>query len=78
MKLSDLRCSGLRVFRVRLIISARFRYSKIVQTFWCIVIFHLNRMEADMQGKYEATAQTGVRGGQAAAGPWASANEPGR
>ena len=46
MKLSDLRCSGLRVFRFRLIISARFRYSKIVQTFWCIVIFHLNRMEA--------------------------------
>ena len=45
MKLSDLRCSGLRVFRFRLIISARFRYSKIVQTFWCIVIFHLNRME---------------------------------
>ena len=33
-------------FRFRLIISARFRYSKIVQTFWCIVIFHLNRMEA--------------------------------
>ena len=26
-------------FRFRLIISARFRYSKIVQTFWCIVIF---------------------------------------
>ena len=46
MKLSDLRCSGLRVFRFRLIISAQFRYSKIVQTFWCIVIFHLNRMEA--------------------------------
>ena len=39
MKLSDLRCSGLRVFRFRLIISARFRYSKIVQTFWCIVLF---------------------------------------
>jgi hypothetical protein len=31
-----------------------------------------------MQGKYEATAQTGVRGGKATAGPWASATEPGR
>ena len=31
-----------------------------------------------MQGKYEATAQTGMRGGKATAGPWASASEPGR
>jgi len=31
-----------------------------------------------MQGKYEATAQTGVCGGKATAGPWASASESGR
>ena len=32
----------------------------------------------DMQGKYEETAQTGVCGGKATAGPWASASESGR
>ena len=31
-----------------------------------------------MQGKYAATAQTGVCGGKGTAGPWASASESGR